>query len=99
MKMVAASLHSLVLALVVAGCGGSDRCSEGCNRMRTCAETLNCATLDPLQQLSCNQSKKQLLAYDCSPLATLCPDDVRARFEAAASCTLDPATCLCRAPY
>ena len=88
----------LVLSLGVAGmsCGGGDQCSEGCARMKSCAEKLNCAAMDPMQQLSCNQSKKALLATDCGPLGTYCPSEAKARFERAASCSLSNVNCECQ---
>jgi len=85
----------LMTSAVAGSCGGSDQCSEGCSRMKSCAEKLDCAGLDPLQQPQCNQRKKQLATRDCAPLGTVCPDDVKARFERAASCTLNPTTCEC----
>jgi hypothetical protein len=88
----------LLLALAAAaGCGGSSQCADGCSRMKSCAEKLNCAGLDPMQQPQCNAVKKELAGVDCSPLGTYCPDESKARFERAATCTLDTnVTCQCR---
>ena len=87
----------VALAAGAASCGGSSQCVDGCNRMVSCAQHLNCTGLDPLQQPQCTAVKKELAAQDCSPLGTYCPDDQKARFEKASTCTLDTTvTCQCR---
>jgi hypothetical protein len=91
------AILALALAAAAAGCGGGGKCADGCSRMKSCAEKLNCAGLDPMQQPQCNAVKKELAGVDCSPLDTYCPDQSRARFEQAATCTLDTTvTCQCR---
>jgi len=95
LAVVVVGLAMMVMMVGIAACGASDQCSQGCSRMKSCGEKLNCATLDPLQQVDCNRSKQALLKLDCGPLEITCPSDVKARFEQAATCTLSPVTCEC----
>ena len=86
---------ALLVTLALASCGGGS-CREGCDRLRSCAQGLSCATMDPLQQPVCTRNKKELLALDCEKVDLLCPDAIKGRLEQAATCTLNPLTCDCR---
>ena len=95
------------LALVTAGGACSkDVCQEGYEKRQDCAESMNCARMDPSLKSACDQ-KKQLYSidYDAYKVACRMPDNSpcectgteEAKWQQVVNCTLKPeALCECQ---
>ena len=92
MKKMIAALGTVALLAVAAGCGGNT-CQDGCDKVRTCLQNLDCSkTIDP----QCQITKAQVGAMDCNVISdNTCSGATKTKWDSVNSCTLDPQTCAC----
>jgi hypothetical protein len=90
MRIVLAALAMFVLLVLGAGCGGNS-CQDSCERVRSCAQNLDCTKATSAE---CQLMKASEGAYDCNSISQ-CEGTVKARWDTVATCTLDPTTCGC----
>jgi hypothetical protein len=96
MKKVIAALGALALIVVLAGCGGSNPCADGCNKAKSCWQNFDCTKVDPAGQMAC-QLSKAAFSIDCSQIKSdQCTGTVKDEYEKYNTCTLDPTTCGCK---